>query len=270
MTPDRGEEWTLAPAPTALTPALSEGLSFPRRRAEDGSISDDLEDATDDLIAWLAAHPEELEVYRRAGAWMAYRVALNMATAHFTEPSLHYFALATDFNPSAPDMRVNHAIALHSLGREQEAIEQYEAALPFLDPAADSHVYLLAATLMARNDQRPRAIQILRSLAACPPEEEAFWDLWAELEPPATPASEVQEEAQLSAPTPGKAPTHAEPRSPENRLCDACGASVPAQARFCRYCGAALAAPAVHCPKCGQTVKAGARFCGHCGGPLST
>jgi tetratricopeptide (TPR) repeat protein len=250
----------MVPAPVALPSVLSEGQLFPRRPGEDGTVSDDLEDAMDDLIEWLAAYPQYLGVYSRAGAWMAYRVALNMATARFTEPALHYFSVATELNPSAPDMRINYAVALHSLHREQEAIEQYEAALPLLDPVEDRHVFLLAATLLVRNGRRQRAMQVLSSIAACPPEGEDYWDLLAELEPPAPVLPEAQSK--------GTVRNRAEHSDEAGRICSACGGPVPPAASFCRYCGAALAPPAAYCPGCGYKVRADARFCSHCGGSL--
>jgi tetratricopeptide (TPR) repeat protein len=205
------QSWIMTAAPAEVPANLVGSMPFPRRPSAGGSVSEDMQDATDDLLEWMSLYPHDTERYRLAAAWMAYRVALTMATARFAQPALHYFAVATDLNPQAPDMRVNYAVALHSLGREPEAMEQYEAALPYLDPSDDANIFLQYAILLNRHGQRQQAREILQKILPHFPETDAFWDLWAEL--------------------------GSEENPPREPLCPKCENPVSQNARFCSHCG---------------------------------
>ena len=239
MTTDVG--WKFASAPQEVPESLTRGLSFPRAAA---GMDGDLQEFTDDLAAWLAQHPARVCEYAPAGAWMAYRVAVRMATSGFEELSLHYFELALDLDPGAPPVLVNHAVALHALRREHEAIAQYEAALPHLDEELDANVFLLLATLQARNGNPKRAAELLEACAPVLLDNEALFDLWGELEEPADALGDCRE----------------------------CGEALSPGARFCRACGHPVAAPravprADTCAGCGGPLSKGARFCRSCGRP---
>ena len=268
MTPTTATEttigsWHWGPPPVELPPSLVSGASFPRfLEPGDAEPGDHLEDFVDDLERWLEEHPEDRDRFAGAGAWMAYRVAVKLATSGLTEVALHYFEFGEELRPDFPDLHINHAIALHALGREKEAIEHYEAALPILDPMREPHVFHLAAQLHFRHGRQDRARELMETAVPALPEDEAFWDLWAQLSPG---PSRVEETGPVEKP---EAPFTDQPQSPA-RSCPSCGAEVAATARFCGRCGASLKAkPEAHCPSCGAPVSPDAKFCGNCGAKI--
>jgi len=224
--------WLQGPAPPMLPVELAQGRTFPHRQRTQPSIAD-LQQHTDDLNDWLAEYPDQLPLYQAAAAWLNYQVAMTLASSRFTELALHYFEHAVTYQPDNTACRVNYAVALHSLEKEIAALEQYELALPQLEPVSDSNIFHLAARLHARHGNTHRAIELLRLAAQAMPEDPTFWDLWASLEPPTAlkktkPAAELPSRHSSSK---GKSPS---------RFCRHCGSPVSEGARFCGQCGQSL------------------------------
>ncbi|MCR4860014.1 MAG: SPFH domain-containing protein [Bacteroidales bacterium] len=87
--------------------------------------------------------------------------------------------------------------------------------------------------------------------------QQAFSPVTTQFQPP-QPAQPAAAGSRFAVKTPGAA-------EEKGKVCAACGAANPADARFCSACGTPLSAPKRHCTQCGKELADGALFCGFCG-----
>ena len=83
----------------------------------------------DELDQYLDEFPGRVDRYRRPGSHVAMCAGIDACMEGCTEHSLDYYRLAVFLDPENLTARMNYAVALHSLERRAEAIEQYRAIM---------------------------------------------------------------------------------------------------------------------------------------------
>lgn len=164
----------------------------------------------DELEEYLDENPARVERYRDAGAYLAMCAAVDACIDNCREHALDYFRLSLWFDETNPAVRMSYAVALHSLERRAEAIEQYEAIMASEDINAWWRAWMLKGEALLALGRNEEALETLREAERALPDDNQFWDTLAVAEERANP------------------------------VCGQCGAKPQAGARFCGQCGGAL------------------------------
>ncbi len=178
-----------------------------------------------ELEHYLEEYPGKLPRFSNAGSQFAFRTAVELFTNGLREESLPFYELALRLNPEDFLVRLNYAIALHSLSYRQPALEQYAQLMARTTPEENPRIWILAAQIHFYREEFQNTVDLLQQLSRQSlPEGEEYWDLLgdakaalAEAAPPAAPRA-------VSAP-----------------VCASCGSALPPGMRFCGYCGAKVA-----------------------------
>lgn len=172
----------------------------------------------DELSEYLDEHPERVERYRAAGAYLAFCAAIDTCIDNCREHALDYFRLSLWFDPSNLAVRMSYAVDLHALERREEAIAQYRIIMEAGECVRWWRAWMLCGQALLALGRDAEALAVLREAVSAVPPEDQFWDTLAAAE------------ARL------------EPR------CGVCGAPAPPAARFCPQCGAPLTGPSRFAP----------------------
>lgn len=239
-----------------------------------GSQSIDLNSLLEELRIFMDEHTDFATYYRDTFSTLAYITGVQAGKDGYHQLAAHNLELGLWHNPGDVSLRTNYALALHSLGRTDEALSQYEIVIadPNIKPALP--LWMLAARIYADKGEYDRAYQLLKKCAPLFPQEESFWDFLSEMEEKAAvPREEIQmspemEKLLAEMVIEGKSAAHpAEVKSvaKSSLTCPKCKAEYTDGDSFCASCGQNLKAAEKICSGCGFTLAPDDVFCPSCG-----
>ena len=272
----------------AAQEANPQGLPYPVRLDHVNDIFGGQKVAVDlllqDLDLFVHEHPELRPNYADTLGRLAYVVGIDADGNGDHTAALNHFEMGLAAVPDNLTLRASYGLTLHKLGRENEALAQYEKIFADPDRPVMPWVWLLAVRVYAQRGQYARAHALLEECAPLFPVDESLQRFAQEMQSKA----EIAEEAAVKpAPLAGKlasAPRTAAkaapiPTAPAAPTCPQCGDAITPGAKFCGRCGAqtqpAPSAPpkppaaATTCARCGNALTPGVKFCGNCGAKVN-
>jgi tetratricopeptide (TPR) repeat protein len=210
-------DWVFIDLPSNTIKGLAEPeFPYPIRREQMPMYEQLKEDefplhfVMDELELYLEEHPNRVERYRKEGGYLFFCAGIDAVIDHCTEPSLHYFKMAIWLRPDDLSARMNCAIALHSLERRDEAMEQYRQVMARGDIHEWWQAWMLSAQVLMAKEEYAKALPLLEEAEKVLPEDNQFWS------------------------------TLALCREKMQPHCPHCGEELHEKARFCGNCGGKL------------------------------
>jgi tetratricopeptide (TPR) repeat protein len=238
-----------------------------------GSVSLDL--LLEELHVFLVEQPEMNARYRNTVSTLAYVLGVESGKEGCHEIAAYYLELGLWHSPDNLSLRTNYAIALHSLGRMDDALSQYRIIMSDLDVKPSLPLWMLAARIYAEKGEYIRAYKLLRECAPLFPQENSFWEFLSEMEEK---AGVVQPEKSKISPDLENllAGTNTEvkeniqavktaPTAKQLSFCPRCKAKYEYGDLFCAKCGQQLKTVGKSCPSCGTVLQKDDAFCPGCG-----
>ena len=195
----------------------------------------------DELEKYLIEKPEEKIFYKEAGSRLAAVEGIKLAKEGFPDLAAHYFELGLALDPDNLAIRSNYALSLQSADRKEEAMRQYRYLLQQPAISIQPLILILAARLFLDSGDPVTAYQILKHCASFMPEDDEFWELFAEakercgIKPWIAPGHKKKTTSAKPAPSP--APQQKEKVAAKKYFCPACGKPVQSVDKYCMGCG---------------------------------
>lgn len=164
----------------------------------------------DELNEYLDENPGRAARYKDCGSHLALCAGIDTCIDNCTERALDYFRISLWFDPANVTARMNYAVALHSLDRREEAMEQYRIIMETADIGQWWRAWMLCAEALLALGRNAEALEMLLEAEKVIPDDNQFWNTLALAEERAKPA------------------------------CPHCGAAMPVKLRFCGHCGGRL------------------------------
>ncbi len=142
----------------------------------------DLVGLIDELAGFLAENPHGRETYQQLLDALCYMVGVDAGARGYHEQAEHCFRVGLFTAPQNIVLRGNYALALHCLGRDVEAIREFERVVA----GASKHqilpaTWLMLARLYARQGSYDKSYWLLKDVSALIPDEPGFWDFFGEM-----------------------------------------------------------------------------------------
>jgi tetratricopeptide (TPR) repeat protein len=212
----------------------------------------------DELRLFTEKFPDLARLYASSMEVVSLLAAMEREREGDGEAAARYLESGLDANPESLPLRSGYAMSLHSQGRVEEAMEQYERVLAAPGGRENPTVCLAAARLYAERGEYLEAYRLLEEAASPLPPDDPFRGFLAEMK--------EYVDARREDGARGKPADTA-----ISTACGGCGAPMLEGERFCASCGKGMVpspAAAPSCPACGKAFKEGERFCSGCGSPV--
>jgi tetratricopeptide (TPR) repeat protein len=229
-----------------------------------------------DLDLFVHEHPELRPHYADTLGRLAYVVGVDADSNGDHTAALNHFELGLAAVPGNLTLRASYGLTLHKLGRENEALAQYEQIFADPDRPIMPWVWLLAVRVYAQRGQYARAHALLEECAPLFPEDESLQRFAQEMQSKAVAAATAVKPAPAPRTAAKAAPIPTASTAP---TCPQCGDAVTPGVKFCKNCGAPMQpappappkppAAAATCGRCGGALPPGIKFCGNCGAKVS-
>lgn len=195
----------------------------------------------DELEKYLIENPKEKIFYKEAGSRLAAVEGIKLGEEGFPDLAAHYFELGLALDPDNLALRSNYALSLQSAGRKEEAMRQYRFLLQQPAISVQPLILILAARLFLDSGDPVTAYQILKHCTSFMPEDDKFWELFAEAKQRCGIKSWIAPGQKISAqPASSPPPQQKEKVVAKKNFCPACGKPVQSDDKYCMSCGHAL------------------------------